>query len=513
MLVNIEPREYQINVYKNSIDKNTLIVMPTGLGKTLIAAMLIEKFFKENKKSIFLAPTKPLVLQHMATLVKVLGLNNNEICAFTGEVDSQERELRWVTGKIFVSTPQVVLNDMKSGIIDITRFDLIVFDEAHRAVGNYAYVDIASEFLEYKKKLIIGLTASPGGEKGRFQEIVKNLGIENVVVKTEKDEDVRKYIKSIEMHLIKLKEPDQCGAIKDLLKSALDSVLKPLKDQGIKVGRTRKDMAESIQNLINRAKEDRSLFPLVRHLTAAIRIDYIIEYIETQGLDVAYQYVKDMEESQDQSIKRAYSMMKSLDDFRKAIENMKNVLPGYRNPKMMKVLEICQEKVIAGERAIVFTHFRATSDMLLAYLKNSSDKIKPVRFIGQADRGTDVGLSQEEQRQIIEQFRNGTYNVLIATSIAEEGLDIPDTDVVVFYEAVPSEIRFIQRKGRTGRSRSGEVYILVYENSRDMAYYYRSLKKVSMMNRNIMEYRDEHPYTKNERQENSNNGQRTIFDF
>jgi len=80
-------------------------------------------------------------------------------------------------------------------------------------------------------------------------------------------------------------------------------------------------------------------------------------------------------------------------------------------------------------------------------------------------------------------LENGELNVLVATSIAEEGLDIPTVDHVIFYEPIPSEIRYIQRKGRTGRKTPGKVTILAANESLDMIYYYASKKRVEKMRR------------------------------
>ncbi|MGC8609666.1 MAG: DEAD/DEAH box helicase family protein, partial [Thermoplasmata archaeon] len=415
----IEPREYQINVYKNSTDKNTLIVIPTGLGKTIIAAMIIEKYFQAGKKSIFMAPTKPLVMQHFETLKSVLDINDKMIKAFTGEMDNMDREVDWVTGKIFVSTPQVVYNDFKSGIIDIANFDLLIFDEAHRSIGNYAYTDIAREFLQYKKKLIIGLTASPGGNNDKFEEVIKNLGIENVIIKSENDEDVKKYVKDIDIKVIKIPEPQYVASIKKYITDIKDKISDYLNKNGIRSGKSRKDLAGALQDLIDRAKENRSLFSFVRYVTAAIRIDYVLEYLETQGIEIAYNYLREMENSEDSGIKRAMGVLKSNTEYPEMISAFeKAITANEENPKMRKVLEICEEKLSSTDRIIIFTHYRKTSDLLLNYLTKRSEKIRGIRFIGQADKLSDPGLSQDNQRQIIDDFKAGKYNVLIATSIA-----------------------------------------------------------------------------------------------
>jgi len=117
--------------------------------------------------------------------------------------------------------------------------------------------------------------------------------------------------------------------------------------------------------------------------------------------------------------------------------------------------------------------------------------IRPMRFVGQASRGEDIGLSQKEQVEILRKFREGEVNVIVATSIGEEGLDIPQVDLVVFYEPVPSEIRTIQRRGRTGRSAAGRVVMLVTRDTRDEAYFYSARRKESKMHQELDRLRKE----------------------
>ena len=109
----------------------------------------------------------------------------------------------------------------------------------------------------------------------------------------------------------------------------------------------------------------------------------------------------------------------------------------------------------------------------------------PAKFIGQA-KGSGMGMSQDEQKEVIRQFREGKYNILVSTSIGEEGIDIPTTSLVIFYEPVPSAIRYIQRRGRTARGGlPGDVHILIMKNSRDEAYYWNSKRKEKKMNEQI----------------------------
>ena len=109
------------------------------------------------------------------------------------------------------------------------------------------------------------------------------------------------------------------------------------------------------------------------------------------------------------------------------------------------------------------------------------------RFVGQATKDAEKGLSQKKQIAALSRFREGEFKVLIATSVGEEGLDVPSTDLVIFYEPVPSEIRSIQRKGRTGRSAAGRVVILATKGTSDDVFRYVSQSKEKRMQKNMQQ--------------------------
>lgn len=491
----IEPREYQLNLYREAINQNTLIVLPTGLGKTIIAAMLIAKVLEEGKgKALFLAPTKPLVGQHYETLKKLLSLDDNELTKFTGEVDNEDRLVKWVSSKVIVSTPQVVSNDLRNGTVDISKFGIIVFDEAHRATGNYAYVHVASNFLETKGKLILAITASPGGDRKKFDEVTKALGIEKVLIKDENSPDVKNYVNEIKLNVVKIKLPKSVTDTSPYLKALFNQLVNKLRSHQIirATNMSRKVLASKIPDLIERARGgEKALFSFIPYLSAAIRIDYAIEYLESQGVQIAYDYIMSILNSEEKTLKRTANLIRNSDDFELLMTKLRSYIEAEEyNPKMKAALELSEEVLEknSDSRIIVFTHFRKTSDILTTYFSKNSSLIRPVRFVGQASKEEDEGMNQKMQEEILNDFRLGKYNVLVATSVAEEGLDIPSTDRVIFYEPVPSEIRTIQRRGRTGRKHAGEVYILLYEGSRDTGYYYSSLKKETNMRSNIKRY-------------------------
>ncbi len=492
----IEAREYQLNIARSCLSGNTLVVLGTGLGKTVIATIVIaEVLYRRGGKALFLAPTKPLVEQHRKTLEEFLNVDG--IVSFTGEVKRDKRAKLWKEARVIISTPQVIENDIAVGIAKIEDVNIAVFDEAHRAVGNYSYVFIA-EHLK-KDTLIMGITASPGGGEERIKEVIENLRIENVEIRTEDDPDVRKYINPIKIKLVRVRMPEELGEIYEEIKSLYEEIVGKVREEFkifiTKKRVTRSDLLraqEEVQKAIADGKD--AYYTALSLITAAIKIDYAIENLEIQGFEAFLNYLeKIVDEGNRRSGTKAAKMLiehpKFISVYAKAKEYEKKFRE--KNPKLLVLKDLLDEffeKNPEG-RAIVFAQYRETARIIVDHL-NKNPKIRAVRFVGQASRNGDRGLRQKEQIELIEKFRKGEFNVLVATSVAEEGLDIPQVDVVIFYEAVPSEIRTIQRRGRTGRRRMGTVYILTTEKTRDVAYFFSSKAKERKMKRQIEKLRE-----------------------
>jgi Fanconi anemia group M protein len=161
---------------------------------------------------------------------------------------------------------------------------------------------------------------------------------------------------------------------------------------------------------------------------------------------------------------------------------------GFEHPKIPELTRIVSEMVSESpdSRILVFTQYR-NSAKKLAEILNSIDKVKASRFIGQASKAGDKGFTQKKQLEVMQQFRDGLFNCLVATSVGEEGLDVSECDLVVFYECVPSAIRNIQRRGRTGRQRAGKVVVLITKGTRDEGYFWAARRKERQMKRNLRE--------------------------
>jgi len=490
----ISRREYQENIFINCLNRNCLVVIPTGLGKTIIALMLAVQRLteRENSKVILLAPTKPLVEQHYKSFLELTELPEESLISLTGAIAPEKRQELWADIKVAFMTPQVLQNDLISKLYSINDVSLLIFDECHRAVGDYAYCFIAKKYKENSSNTqILGLTASPGSTEGKISEIKENLFIDHIEIRTEKDLDVKPYIHKVDNEWIKIKLPNEFLEIKRILDEKLKSNYKILKENDLlssydisKI--SRKDLLK-INHLINRRistardnEEKFQMFNAKKIAANSIRLSHMSELIETQGISSLKDYFKRNEEKiKKNTANKSLRELFSDKDF-KLIQRLTYDLhsKGLVHPKIEKLKEILTNQINANinSRILVFCHFRDSVNNIVNYFEDSNT-IKMHKFIGQATRGSDKGLTQKEQIKLLKEFKEGIYNTLVGTSVAEEGLDIEECDLVIFYDVVPSAIRSIQRRGRTGRKKEGKVFVLMAEGTRDEGYYWAEKTK------------------------------------
>jgi len=489
----IEKREYQINIAKNALKRNTLVVLPTGMGKTLIGIMVAAKrleIFPESK-ILFLAPTKPLCAQHKRTFEKLTTLDPNDICLVTGKIRPEKRKSLYEQSKVIVATPQTIENDVKGGRLSLSDFSLIIFDEAHRAVGAYAYNFIAKNYLQTSRfPLILALTASPGGTAEKIEEIRKNLFIKQVEVRTERDEDVRKYVKGVKKEWIYVELPEEWLMIKGLLEKVVKENLDWLKEHGL-ISKKRMGKADILKlqaKIAEHYRMHKSSFLGIAMSKAAevVKIEHALELLETQDIESVRNYFEKLRKSKKRVDRRIYNDLRIRD----CIELIDNLEESKKEHPKMKVLRDLVKALLKRNpeaKIIIFANFRETVEKIKEILR--SEDVKTEVLIGQATRGK-KGMKQEEQIEILKRFERGDFNVLCGTQITEEGLDVPAVDYAIFYEPVPSEIRNVQRRGRVGRQTSGKIFFLITKGTRDEAYYWAAFHKERKMRKILYSMKD-----------------------
>ncbi|MEM0356388.1 MAG: DEAD/DEAH box helicase family protein [Candidatus Anstonellales archaeon] len=436
----IELREYQKSILRTALKYNTLVVLPTGLGKTLIAFHALQRF----NRALFLAPTKPLIEQHYKNFISRFF---QDATLATGSIKDRNYNARFV-----FATPQTIVSDMD--VLSKNSFEYIVFDEAHRAVGNYDYVNIARYFSNART---LGLTASPGYKREKIEEIINNLRIQMIEYRSENDPEVLDYLHIKRILTIMVDLPRDYREIIDSISNRIVDMRKGLENV-FKMKLTKynvEEVSKRIEEMSDEKKwriwQDYSKFLTYLHLK---------ELLEIQSIDAALKYLDSLRDN------GSRAQQEVISEFYELLSESKSTL----HPKMQELIRIIQSK--GDMQGIVFTQYKAQifymSDILTS--KNILHDI----LIGKSG-------SRKKQMESINRFLNREVKVLLSSSVGEEGLDLPGADYVIFYESVPSPIRVIQRMGRTGRFRDGEVYVLIAKGTYDEISYKVAKRRIKTM--------------------------------
>ena len=482
----IERRLYQLQLAATARNGHTLVCLPTGLGKTSVSLLVTaERLHEQGGKALLLAPTKPLVDQHADFYREALQIPDDEIVVFTGEISPDDRAAVWDDARIVIATPQVIENDLVGNRISLADVTHLTFDECHRGTGDYAYVYIAERYhADADQPLVTAMSASPGGTKEEIQTICENLGVDTVEVMTEEDADVDEYTYETDIEWKRIDLPQELLDIRDALNEVVSDRLEQLRELGV----TRASSPDISQKQLNKiGAELRKLMDndqsegyqgMSMH-AEIMKLRRAVTLVETQSVESVRRYFERQKNAArsagaSKASQRLIAEPKVQEAIRKA--NAFDEL----HPKFSQTRILLAETlgINNGERVIVFTESRDTAEALTDFL---GQNFAVERFVGQGDKEGSDGMSQTEQKETLDAFRNGEFDVLVSTSVAEEGLDVPEVDLVLFYEPVPTAIRSIQRKGRTGRQDKGRVVVLLANDTRDEAYFWISRRKEKQM--------------------------------
>jgi ERCC4-related helicase len=493
---NFTPRLYQETIMASCAKGNCLVILPTGLGKTKTAILAAVQRLNSypSSKILFLTVTKPLAEQIYNEIRECMDIDQDKIVLFTGSVAPSKREELWKNSIVTVSTPQCIENDIINNRIVLENVSLIVADEAHNAVKDYSYTWVAKQYHRKSRyPRIIGLTASPGSDLDKIQEVCKNLYIEEIEIRTDKDPDVLPYVHDIDVSWVEVTLSPTFLEAKRYLLAFLSDRLGRLKQWGIlrktNLSYVSKTELLALQGQLrgraSTGEKDFVIWNAISVLAEVMKVSYGMELLETQGVIPLYKYMQKMNSDAGSSKTKAVkNIVKDL-NYRSAFVIVSRLYEEkVEHPKLIELQKIVEKEVeTLDKKIIVFNQYRDNAADIVDKL-NSIANIKAKLFVGQLKKG-ETGLSQKEQKAVLDEFRSGEFNVLVATSIAEQGLDIPQVDTVVFYEPIPSAIRQIQRRGRTGRHGEGKAIVLVAKGTLDEGYRWSAHHKEKRMYRNL----------------------------
>ncbi|SPO24965.1 related to MPH1 - Member of the DEAH family of helicases [Ustilago trichophora] len=512
---NMEKRDYQYNIVQKALFNNVLVALPTGLGKTFIAAVVILNFFRwfPDGKIFFLAPTKPLVDQQKTACHRICGLPWDCAVDLTGDKVSAQRHVYYQSKRIFYMTPQTLENDIRRGSCDPRDVVCVVVDEAHRARGRYAYGGVIGQIMETNPHFrVLALSATPGKDSDSVQQVVDQLHINQIEIRTEEAIDVQRYTFRKREEIVNVSLGKDLNRVKDNWAKLMQTQMDPLMKAGLL---RNQDPVFLHPFAVNAIAKDRSRAgilakqPWLRsYITELATMALSMQYLMEQSPTMFYNRLKERSIGYNSKGKKTSTSKQQIyantnttfADIVRELEMMQDNKGRILHPKMIKLRNVliehfdrCKAEEVhnaeayaesghdvfgntpnsgelanfkgssqADTRVMVFCSFRECVDEIVSYLNDSG--FKATEFVGQSKaKNGKKGMSQKDQERVINDFKAGRYNVLVATSIGEEGLDIGSVDLTACYEAVKDSIRMLQRIGRTGRKREGKIVVLMSE--------------------------------------------------
>ncbi|WWC65008.1 uncharacterized protein I303_107622 [Kwoniella dejecticola CBS 10117] len=530
-------RDYQYEIIRACFRDNCLVALPTGLGKTFVAGVVMLNFYRwfPTGKIVFLAPTKPLVNQQIEACQLSCGIPSKDAAVMTGSsVSGKERARLWEDRRVFYCTPQTLDNDLKKGSVDPRDIVLAVFDEAHKASGSYAYTTILAYITAHHPFFrVLALTATPGADVPKVQNVVDALHISRIEIREAEAPEIRKYMneKRTEKHVVPMGDiiesfRDRWAAImKPNVAKLVDKDILTERDLDVKRLRPFRLTAKRMEIAKDRNSGLKWAFGSLTALEKMARamghlLEFSLGMFHTTLVEIAggtnAQGKKSASKGSSNSVRNNTEFQKLLRDVEVEMNMIRIGKDGRskadKHPKMQKTLELLlahftqaeeEEKTLGQKndtRAMVFCSFRECVLDIVDMLNQHSGLLRATKFVGQSQgkQEEDQGFNQKEQKKTINEFKDGKYNILVSTSIGEEGLDIGEVDFVIIYDMPKQSIKLLQRIGRTGRKRDGKVHVLMSENREDMNWEtaqqtHRDIQEEILHSRNLELFEDVEP--------------------
>jgi len=485
----VEARAYQLQAVDESISGSMLLVLPTAAGKTAVAWMAIaERLEVVAGWVLVIAPTVALVNQHLESTAPVL-VNRNEInpISISGQQPVAKRPDLWSSSRLVFATPQVVRNDVLRGVLSLAECSLLVIDEAHHCTGDHAMAQVAELYISQSEEtLILATTASPGSKTEQVEEVCTRLGIQRIHLRAPGDQMMAEHLSGLEITETIVEVPVQIRELAEPFRVWQEGIVDREKRLGRYVipgvisHRGLSNAMERAQAAISRGEA--SAYRSVSQIATAMRLHHLINHLMCQGIAASREFLDRMAK-EDGKRKSAKEFLRDP-RVRGLVGRLAEMEEAHSKVGAVRRLVRQRLRRDSGARVIVFATYRDTVNALEQAIVGL-EGARPIQFIGQSSRGGKGGLSPKKQIERLGAFRSGSANVLVATSVGEEGLDIPSADLVIFYEPVSSEIRTIQRRGRTGRRREGEVVVLIAEGTRDEGARAAAVRKEEFMHKAV----------------------------
>uniref|UniRef100_G3SN12 RNA helicase n=1 Tax=Loxodonta africana TaxID=9785 RepID=G3SN12_LOXAF len=536
---NCPVRDYQLHIARTALFCNTLVCLPTGLGKTFIASVVMYNFYRwfPSGKVVFMAPTKPLVAQQIEACYRVMGIPQSHMAEMTGSTQAFTRKDIWHNKRVLFLTPQVMVNDLSRGACPAAEIKCLVVDEAHKALGNYAYCQVVRELVKYTNHFrILALSATPGSDIKAVQQVITNLLIGKIELRSEDSPDILPYSHERRVEKVVVPLGEELAAIQKAYIQILEAFASSLIQRNVLMRRDIPSLTK-YQLILARDQFRKNPSPNIVGLqqgiiegefAVCISLYHGYELLQQMGMRSLYLFLCGIMDGT-KGMTRTKNELGRNEDFMKLFSHLEGMFAHTRNtsesgvsairkgagdkdkkffyshPKLKKLEEVVvqhfkswndqntSKKKCDETRVMIFSSFRDSVQEIAEMLFQHQPVIKVMTFVGHSSGKSTKGFTHKEQVEVVKQFRDGGYNTLVSTCVGEEGLDIGEVDLIICFDAQKSPIRLVQRMGRTGRKRQGRIVVILAEGREERTYNQsqsnkRSIYKAISGNRQVLHF-------------------------
>ena len=504
-------RNYQLELAEPGIEgRNYIFVAPTGSGKTVVAALVIANHLQKHQQNchvVFIVDTKPLADQQKDKLRALIP--EAKINVYTGDSPATVAE-SIKENHISVCTAGKLLDEIRKGIVKFSQLSLIVLDECHHARKNHPYAELMKCYLVERQKeelciQIVGLTASPGA--GQNPYLIESKTIDHLLMLAALL-DAMDGIKTIVKNTAELEQYQKTPSFTSKFLNSRDHKSDPFINEVTVLMKEIEGYFEEDMKLCKHDRWSQQYETKVQQILGPLELSPFEEFRDSisalkqlRNYSTALSVYMDLRSNDAIQVIEEFSVIP--EDVAKATDNeivlkqkkdsmlsrLKYLEPK-ENPQLHGIETILREKFTQEKKscAIIFVRTRKHAFAMKDWISNHQElkalNVTPDIITGHTlDTGN--GMSQSQQKEVMKQFHDGKINLLIATSVAEEGLDIPACNLIIRYLYVSNEIAKVQTIGRA-RAENSNGYTILSSSSR-MKYQEMRNEGLIMLMKNILE--------------------------
>ena len=479
-------RQYQMELAEPGINgENYIVCAPTGTGKTLVAGLIISHHFQKRqdlaKKVVFIVPTRPLVVQQAKELQKLIP--GAKVESSIGDEGGMTIKDVLPHSDIIVCTAGKLVNEIKGSLVAFRDLGLMVLDECHHARKSAPYAKMMEEYLEEKQESgarglpqVVGLTASPGAGDNPNMEMDKTIdhlislcalmdARSGIKVVRENVAELDQYTNkpTFTLNILNRRDPEE-----EFIRLITDEMtrLEGLVDLKCSFKKWSQEYETCVQqkklpleiSLDPKLRNNICVLDLLRCFSQALNV--YMDLRSSDAISVLSEFTGLPADEQ------ANSEEKHLKQSLEKLTHKLAQLPSVPNPLLEKAEIILQDQFTKNldSKGILFVRTKKHASSMCDWLSKIGLQIRP-RMITGHTRDTGPGMTQVEQEEVMESFHKSECNVLVATSVAEEGVDVPACNLVIRFQHVSNEIARTQSQGRA-RAAESEAFTILSSDSK-----------------------------------------------